>query len=85
MPDVSARRKYVSLRGEVFVVPERMTKKIMTKDPARKMRAGKPNDGSAKSHGQNCMRCRMERFVPGHLRPAMIFVFFFSFFLFEVS
>lgn len=47
MPDVSARRKYVSLRGRVLVVPERMTKKIITKDPARKMRDTRPNDGSA--------------------------------------
>lgn len=48
IPDVCARRKYVSWRGRVVVTPERMTKKIITMDPARKIRATPPSDGSVR-------------------------------------
>lgn len=71
MPAVSARRKYVSWRGDVVVTPERMTKKIITIEPARKIRATPPSDGSARQVSMlpaSLTVCESRE----DLRPAMI-------------
>lgn len=70
MPAVSARRKYVSWRGDVVVTPERMTKKIITIEPARKIRATPPSDGSARQ--VSMLPASLTDCESKDLRPAMV-------------